>query len=146
MMDWLQGVGMVVNSLKTEAMYLSKYDQVGLEIQLASSEIQVGTTMRVLGVMFDSKLSWGSHITNISNFVRKKIHALRKISTDLNPSELLGIAHGSIYSVLYYAAGTWLKEDYKKNTSEYSKYFQIQHCGLYLGRGHKNAALWNHTV
>jgi hypothetical protein len=30
------------------------------------------------------------------------------ISTDLNPSELLGIAHGSINSVLYYAAGAWL--------------------------------------
>ena len=107
-MDWLQDVGMVVNSLKTEAMYFSKHDQVGLKIQVASSEIQVGTTMRVLGVMFDSKLSWGSHITHISNIVKKKIHALRKISTDLNPSELLGIAHGSIYSVLYYAAGTWL--------------------------------------
>ena len=30
------------------------------------------------------------------------------ISSDLNHSELLSIAHGSIYSVLYYAAGTWL--------------------------------------
>jgi hypothetical protein len=75
---------------------------------VASSEIQVGSTMRVLGKMFDSKLSWGSHITHISNIVKKKIFALRNISTDLNPSELLGIAHGSIYSVLYYAAGTWL--------------------------------------
>ena len=107
-MDWLQDVGMVVNSLKTEAMYFSKHDQVGLKIKVASSEIQVGTTMRVLGVMFDSKLSWGSHITHISNIVKKKIHALRKISTELNPSELLCIAHGPIYSVLYYAAGTWL--------------------------------------
>jgi hypothetical protein len=43
--------------------------------------------------------------------VKKKIHALGKISTDLNPSELLGIAHVSIYSVLHYAAGTWLNLD-----------------------------------
>jgi hypothetical protein len=69
-MDWLQDVGMVVNSLKTEAMYFSKYDQVGLKIQVASSEIQVGTTMGVLGVMFDSKLFWGSHMTHISNIVK----------------------------------------------------------------------------
>jgi hypothetical protein len=99
---------MVVNSLKTEAMYFSKFDQVGLKIQVASSEIQVGTTMRVLGVIFGSKLSWGSHITHFSNIVKKKIHALRKISTDLNPFKLLGIAHGSIYSLLSYVAGTWL--------------------------------------
>jgi hypothetical protein len=44
------------------------------------------------------------------NIVKKKIHALRNILTDLNPSELLGIAHGSIYSVLHYVAGTWLNE------------------------------------
>jgi hypothetical protein len=56
-MDWLQDVRMVVNSLKTEAMYFSKCDQVGLKIQVAPSEIQIGTTMRVIGVMFESKLS-----------------------------------------------------------------------------------------
>ena len=49
-MDWLQDIGMVVNSSKTEAMYFSKYGQDGLKINVASSEITVGTTMRVLGV------------------------------------------------------------------------------------------------
>jgi hypothetical protein len=107
-MDWLQDVGMVVNSLNTETMYFSKHDQVGLKIQVSSSEIQVVTTMRVLGVLFNSKLSWGSHITNISNIVKKKIHTLRKISADFNQSELISIAHGSIYSILYFAAGNWL--------------------------------------
>jgi hypothetical protein len=52
--------------------------------------------MRMLGVIFDSKLSWGSDKTHISSIVKKIIHTLRKISADLNPSELLGIAHESI--------------------------------------------------
>ena len=82
--DWLQDIGMVVNSLKTEAIYFSKHEEVGLEIEVASSKIQVRTTMKVLGVMFDSKLSWESHIAN----------ALRQISSDLGQSELLSIAHG----------------------------------------------------
>jgi hypothetical protein len=56
-MDWLQDVAIMVNSLKTEVMYFSKHGQVGLKIQLTFSDIQVGTTMRVLGVMFESKLS-----------------------------------------------------------------------------------------
>ena len=47
-MDWLQDIGMVVNSSKTEAMYFSKHDQDGLKINVASSEITVDTTMRVL--------------------------------------------------------------------------------------------------
>jgi hypothetical protein len=49
---------MVFNSLKTEAKDFSNYYQVGLKNQVASSEIQVGSIIRVLGVMFDSKLSW----------------------------------------------------------------------------------------
>jgi hypothetical protein len=56
--------------------------------------------------MFDSKLSWENHINHISTIDKKKIHALRKISPELDQSELLNIAHGSIYYVLYYAAGT----------------------------------------
>ena len=67
--------------------------------------------MRVLGVMFDLKLSWEKHIVHDSNIVKKKIHTLRQILSDLNQSELLGIAHGLIYYVLYYAAGTWLNGD-----------------------------------
>jgi hypothetical protein len=72
---------MVVNSLKP-----MPHDQVGLKIKVASSEIQVGTTMRVLGVMFDTKLSWRSNITHISNIVKKKIDTLRKILIGINPS------------------------------------------------------------
>jgi hypothetical protein len=34
-----------------------------------------------------------------------------KKSSDLNHSERLSVAHGSIYSVLYYAAGTWLNDN-----------------------------------
>jgi hypothetical protein len=60
-----------------------------------------------------------------------------KISTDFNPSELLGIAQGSIYSVVYHAAGTWLNGIYKKNTSEDSKLSQTKRCRLYLVRGDK---------
>ena len=45
---------------------------------------------------------------HVFNIVKKKIHALTGILSDLNQSELLRIAHGSIYSVMYYAARTWL--------------------------------------
>ena len=45
--------------------------------------------MRVLGVRFDSKRSWVKHIVHVSNIVRKKILALRRISSDLDQSELL---------------------------------------------------------
>ena len=69
-------------------------------INVASSEFTVGTTMRVLGVMFDYRL-------HVSSIVKKKIHAQRKISSDLSQAELLYLDQ---FFVLYYAAGTWLNE------------------------------------
>ncbi len=63
---------------------------------MASNEVQLGTIMRVLGVMFDSKLSWQCHITHISYIIEKKVHTLWKISTDLNPSKLLSTSHGNV--------------------------------------------------
>ena len=81
-----------------------------LEVELSSCKIKVGKTMRDFGVIFDTKMSWEAHINNISSNIKKKIHALRKISSDLYHSVCLGVAHGYIYSVLYYAAGTWLND------------------------------------
>ena len=37
--DWLQDIVMVVNSSKTEAIYFSKHDQVGLNIEVGSIKI-----------------------------------------------------------------------------------------------------------
>ena len=68
-----------VNSSTAEAMYVSNHDQVVLNSEVGSIIIQVGTSMRVLGVMFDSKLSWENYIVHVSNIVKKKIHALRRI-------------------------------------------------------------------
>ena len=75
---------------------------------MGSIQIQVGTLMRALGVMFDPKLSWEKHIVHVSNIV--KIHALRRISSDLNQSKLVNNAHRSIYSVLYHTSGISFKE------------------------------------
>ena len=44
---------MMVNSFKTEAIYFSKHDLIGLNLEVGSIKIQVGTSMRVLGVIFD---------------------------------------------------------------------------------------------
>jgi hypothetical protein len=85
---------MVVNTSKTESIYFSKQDQ-NLEVDVSSCKIKVGKTMRVLGVILDFKMSWEAHINNISSNIKKKIHALRKISSD-HP-ERLSVAHGSIY-------------------------------------------------
>jgi hypothetical protein len=75
-----------VVELLTESIYFSKEDQ-NLEVNVSSWKIQVGKTLRVLGVIFDSKMSLEADINKIFSNIKKKIHALRKISSDLNHSE-----------------------------------------------------------
>jgi hypothetical protein len=65
-------------------MYFSKHDHVGLKIQ-------VGATMRVL--------SWESHNSYFQHYQQEDTSPQKDFNW-LNPSELLGIAHGSIYSIL----------------------------------------------
>ena len=74
--------------------------------------------MSVLGVMIDSRLSWENHKLHVSSIVKKKIHALRKISSDLSQAELLNIAHGSIflYSTMQQALGS--RKPCRKNFSK----------------------------
>ena len=64
--------------------------------------------MSVSSIMFDSQLSWEKHIMHVFSKVTKNIHALNRFSSDFNQSELLRIAHGSIYSILCFAAKIWL--------------------------------------
>ena len=45
--DWLRDIGMVVKSTKTQAIYFSKHDQVGLNTEVGSIKMQVGTSMSV---------------------------------------------------------------------------------------------------
>ena len=37
--DWLQDIGMVVNNSKTDAIYFSKHDQIGLNVEVGSIKI-----------------------------------------------------------------------------------------------------------
>jgi hypothetical protein len=76
----------------------------------------------------------GSHKTHIFNIVKKKIPALRKITTDLYPSELFGIAHGSIYSVLHYAAGTWQNGDLQEKDFRTLKVFSNSMLQIVFGK------------
>ena len=73
---------------------------------MGSIKEEVVTSLRVLGVMFDSKLSWEKPNVHVSNIVKKRIYVFRRILPELSQSELIGTAHGSIYSIPYYTTGT----------------------------------------
>ena len=61
---WLTDSGLQVNEAKTELCHFYSNDTPPVEIRVNNIVIKSKDTMNVLGVIFDSKLSWSKHIAN----------------------------------------------------------------------------------
>ena len=68
---WLRDSGLVVNESKTEVCLFHKNDPPKVSIKLLGSTIHSKKEMNVLGVTFDSKLTWTPHIVNCINKAKK---------------------------------------------------------------------------
>ena len=74
---WLKGSGLVVNESKTEICLFHTNDQPQIRIKLQDSIVLSKKSMNVLGVIFDSKLTWSIHIANAIGKAKKALFALR---------------------------------------------------------------------
>ena len=64
--------------------------------------------MNVLGVIFDCKLNWNTHIANAINKSKKAFFALRLSRKYFNANEMRTLLDSNFYSILYYNAVIWL--------------------------------------
>ena len=65
-------------------------------------------SMKVLGVIFDTKLTWYEHISKTIVSANKVKQGLAIISKYFCVEEMLKLATANFYSRLYYAAKVWL--------------------------------------
>ena len=63
--------------------------------------------MNVLGVLFDSKLNWQSHVEQTISKAKKSLHAIRIIKKFFNKDELLQLVTLNYFSILYYNSEIW---------------------------------------
>ena len=63
--------------------------------------------MNVLGVQFDSKLSWKDQVNRQINKAKKAYHAINLIKNYFNKVELKGLLTSNYFSVLYYNSEIW---------------------------------------
>ena len=68
---WLTGSGLKVNEQKTELCLFYRKDTPQIEIIINNSTIKSETVMNVLGVLFDSKLTWSNHVSKQINKANK---------------------------------------------------------------------------
>ena len=107
MSTWLKRSGLKVNESKTEICLFYKKDTPPVEIIVNNVSVKSGTTMNVLGVCFDSKLSWAKHVSNTINKANIALHAIRLIKKHFNGDEIIKLLTSNFYSVLFYNSEIW---------------------------------------
>ncbi len=76
-LEWLKRNGMVCNVTKTEVMIMNEQTPVTIEID--GNSIKTKTSMRVLGILFDEKLSWSSQVSATVSKTNRLMFGLKSI-------------------------------------------------------------------
>ena len=75
MIDLMTKSGLKVNESKTEICLFHKNDHPKIELLMNNTIVKSKSTIHVLGILFDSKLTWNQHIAQAIN----KANKLRRI-------------------------------------------------------------------
>ena len=100
----LRFIGMVVNSNKTELLFLSRnklYRDKVLTIEVEGSSIESKPHIKALGTIFSNDLSWSKHVDQAirkSNFIIKQIRFLSKW---LDRKDLLQLVMSQYFLVVF---------------------------------------------
>ena len=115
---WLKKSGLKVNDNKTELCLFHKNEQLSVKIKVNGSEIKSLSEMSVLGIIFDSKLNWNSHVAKAINKSNAALHCIRLIKYYFTPVEMLNIITAYVYSTMYYGSDIWNIPSLKKDLAQ----------------------------
>ena len=104
---WLKQSGLKLNEEKTEMCLFSKSDVATITVPLGQSVIKSSASINVLGVTFDSKLLWSTHINKAISKANKTLNAIKLIRKFFNTTELVSLITSNFYSILYYNSEVW---------------------------------------
>ena len=104
---WLKKSGLKVNEDKTEICLFHRHHQAICSVTLNGVTLHSKTSMNVLGVLFDSRLNWADHISNVIRKTNRAMYCIKQIKFYFTPSELNQLITSNVYSVLYYNSEIW---------------------------------------
>ena len=104
---WLTDSGLKVNETKTEICHFYRNDTPPVEIKVNNVLIKSTDNMNVLGVIFDSKLTWSKHISNQISKSARALYAIKLIRKYFNKNEILTLLTSNFYSILFYNSEVW---------------------------------------
>ena len=137
--EWLSGSGMKVNDGKTEICMFYKKDVQTEIIEINGREIMISNSIKVLGVVFDSKLNWEMQARNAMNRSNKAKQGISLIRRYFTEEETIKLATAYFYSTLYYGAKIWLTSGLSAVTKK--RLWQISAGMLRIVEGKRHSRL-----
>jgi hypothetical protein len=104
---WLKDSGLKVNEKKTEMCVFHRNESRIINFNLNGIEIKSTPNIKVLGVIFDSKLQWAAQISNVIKKSDKALNAIKIIKNHFTIPELITLITSNFYSILYYNSEIW---------------------------------------
>ena len=97
--------------LTKEVCLFHRNDQPKLYITLDNTIIESNKEMNVLGVTFDSKLNWSSHIGKAITKAKKSLYAVQLLKKFFNQTQMRTLLDSFFYPVLDYHSVIWLSPE-----------------------------------
>jgi hypothetical protein len=96
------------NTSKTQLLSVSRArSPPNFHVVFGNDTLVTSDNVNILGLTFDSRLSWFSHISNIARAASMKIGALFRIRHYFTPEQLLAIYKGFIRPCMEYCSHVW---------------------------------------
>ena len=104
---WMKQSGLKINENKTEVCTFFKHDLVQPIVRVGTDLITAKESINVLGVTFDTTLSWTKHVRTAVMKSNRALNAIKLIRKYFNVGEILQLLTSNFYSVLYYNSEVW---------------------------------------
>ena len=104
---WLKDSGLKVNESKTELCVFHRNKNTEGHLLIDNTVIISRDEINVLGLTFDSKLSWSPHISRAIKGANYSLQAIRLIKKYFITSEIVQLLTSHFYSKLYYGSEIW---------------------------------------
>jgi len=106
----LKSIGMIVNGSKTEIIQMCPKpdDEVVTSVQVDNTDVSTVTSMKVLGLTFDKRLDWSTHIDNLKGKMSSINNGIKLIRRKLTRKQAITVVTAQALSILYYASIVWL--------------------------------------
>ena len=114
LIDWYESNYLKPNPNKWHLL-LSEVDK-DLSIEVSSEHLTNSSCEKILGVDFDNKLNFDTHITKLCKKAGQKLHALARVSNFMSVNQKRVIMNAFIYSQFSYCPLIWMCHSRTLNT------------------------------